>query len=189
MLARHAQSTLNVEHRVSGDPSLDVPLTEEGEAQARRLGAQLANLPLDACIHTQFSRTRLTAELALEGRQVELQTEPLLDDIKVGELEGLSVDEYRDWKARHDRGTPFPGGETLDDAARRYARAYRRLLATEHSSVLVVCHEIPIRYALNAAAGSSSLDGPMHSIPNATPYLFDEEALEHAAAAIERLAP
>ena len=43
--------------------------------------------------------------------------------------------------------------------------------------LLVVCHDIPIRYALNAAAGSDQLDGPQHGIPNATPYLFDEEGL------------
>ena len=140
MLARHAQSTLNVEHRVSGDPSLDVPLTEEGEAQARRLGAQLANLPLDACIHTQFSRTRLTAELALEGRQVELQTEPLLDDIKVGELEGLSVDEYRDWKARHDRGHALPG---RGDPRRRRAPLCPRLPAPPRDRTFLRARRLP----------------------------------------------
>jgi hypothetical protein len=53
--------------------------------------------------------------------------------------------------------------------------------------VLVVCHEIPIRYALNAAGGSDSLDGPVHDIPNAVPYCFDEDALERAAVGIERL--
>ena len=55
--------------------------------------------------------------------------------------------------------------------------------------VLVVCHEIPVRYALNAAAGSDTLDSPAHEIPNATAYLFDEEALGRAAGHIERLAP
>ena len=54
-------------------------------------------------------------------------------------------------------------------------------------TILAVCHEIPIRYALNAAAGSDRLDGPEHRIPNATPYLFDESALERAAEGIERL--
>jgi hypothetical protein len=53
--------------------------------------------------------------------------------------------------------------------------------------VLVVTHEIPVRYALNAAAGSDSLDGPAHEISNAVPYLFDEEALERAVRGIERL--
>jgi len=53
--------------------------------------------------------------------------------------------------------------------------------------VLVVCHEIPIRYALNAAAGSRELDGPVHEIPNATPFLFDEQALARAAERIDAL--
>jgi hypothetical protein len=53
--------------------------------------------------------------------------------------------------------------------------------------VLVVCHEIPLRYALNGAIGSDSLDGPAHELVNAVPYLFDEAGLERAAAGIERL--
>ena len=53
--------------------------------------------------------------------------------------------------------------------------------------MLVVCHEIPIRYALNAAAGSDDLDGPEHSLPNATPYLFDDDALGRAAQRIDEL--
>ena len=55
--------------------------------------------------------------------------------------------------------------------------------------MLVVGHEIPIRYALNAAAGSDALDGPpFHEIANATPFLFEGEALARAAARIEQLA-
>jgi 2,3-bisphosphoglycerate-dependent phosphoglycerate mutase len=188
VLARHAQSTLNLEQRVTGDPRLDVPLTDLGRQQAGLLGVELAHLPLDVCVHTRFPRTRLTAEIVLAGRQIRLETEPLLDDIAVGELEGSTVVEYRDWKALHARHIPFPGGESLDAAAHRYALAYRRLLETKHSAVLVVCHEIPIRYALNGAAGSDSLDGPVHEIPNAVPYCFDEDALERAAVGIERLA-
>ena len=53
--------------------------------------------------------------------------------------------------------------------------------------MLVVCHEIPVRYALNAAAGSSDLDGPAHQIANAAPYLFDEQQLERAAQRIRTL--
>jgi broad specificity phosphatase PhoE len=187
VLARHAQSTLNFEQRVTGDPALDVPLTEQGREEARLLGIQLANLPLDVCIHTRFPRTRLTAEIVLADREVRLETEPLLDDIAIGELEGSTLTEYRAWKADHTRGDAFPGGESLDTAAERYALACRRLLESKHSSVLVVCHEIPIRYALNGAAGSDSLEGPVHAIPNAVPFSFDEEALERAAAGIERL--
>jgi len=187
VLSRHGQTVLNVERRVNGDPALDVPLTPEGEQAARELGHEIANVPIEACVHTRFRRTRETACLALEGRDVPFVEEPLLDDIDVGELEGCTIDDYRAWKAAHTRGDRFPGGESLDEAARRYARAFRALHARPEQSLLVVCHEIPIRYAVNAASGSNDLDGPEHGIRNATPFLFDGEALGRAATRIDRL--
>jgi broad specificity phosphatase PhoE len=189
VLARHAHSILNLERRVNGDPTVDVPLTEEGREEARLLGTQLANIRLDLCIHTRFPRTRETAELAVAGRDVPLAVEPLLDDIDIGELEGFSLERYREVKDELGRDRPFPGGESLDAAARRYAEALRGLVARGAEHVLVVCHEIPVRYALNAAARSDLLDGPpFHEIPNAVPFLFDGNALSQAAARIEQLA-
>jgi broad specificity phosphatase PhoE len=187
-MARHGESTLNLERRVNGDPGVVVPLTERGREESSQLGIQVANVPLDLCVHTRFGRTVETAELALRGRDVPLACEPLLDDIDVGELEGRTIDDYRDWKRAHPRTDPFPGGESLVDAARRYAQAFRRLLERPEQRVLVVCHEIPVRYALNGATGLNELDGPVHQLRNATPYVFDEEGLERAVAGIERLA-
>ena len=188
VLARHAESTLNHQNRINGDPSVPADLTEAGRAQATLLGQELSGVPVGFCMHTQFGRTRVTAEIALEGRNVEFREEPLLDDIDVGELEGWTVDDYRTWKRGHTRADPFPGGESLDDAARRYARGFRAVLEVRHDVVLVVSHEIPIRYALNGAAGSDDLDAPAHAIPNARPYLFDEATLERAAERIDQLA-
>jgi probable phosphoglycerate mutase len=187
VLSRHGESALNVTGRVNGDPAIDVPLTDRGREQARALGEQTAHFGWDAWVVTRFDRTRETAELALAGRPVPIETEPLLDDVDVGELEGRTIDEYRAWKRAHTRADAFPGGESLDDSARRYARAFRALLALPHARVLVVCHEIPVRYAVNAAGGSDDLDGPVHDVVNAVPYLFDERGLERAAAGIERL--
>jgi 2,3-bisphosphoglycerate-dependent phosphoglycerate mutase len=187
VLSRHAHSQLNLEGRVNGDPSVPAPLTEEGRAQADRLGDELRHVPLEVCIHTRFPRTRETAEIAVSGREVPFVVEPLLDDVDVGNLEGAAVAEYRAWKMEHRRDEPFPGGESLDDAARRYAQGFRRVLERPERAVLVVAHEIPIRYALNAADGSGDLDGPEHAIPNATPYLFDEASLARAVEGIERI--
>jgi len=187
VLARHGESSLNLENRINGDFLLPVALTEKGREEARCLGRQLAHVRIDLCLHTRFSRTRETAEIALAGRNIPFEVEPLLDDIYVGDLEGATIEDYRAWKRGHKRSDDFPGGESLDDAARRYAVAYRQLLERSESSILVVTHEIPIRYALNAAAGSDELDGPAHQLANATPYLFDEDALARAVAGIERL--
>ena len=189
VLTRHAHSTLNAEGRINGDPAVPVPLTAEGRAEAVRLGHQLAALPIDLCVHTRFTRTRETADAILAGRDMPRLEEPLLDDIDVGDLEGDTIEAYEAWKRAHTgRDDPFPGGESLDDAARRYARGFRTLLERAEQTILVVCHEIPVRYALNAAGGSDELDWPDHSIPNATPYLFDDESLARAAARIEQLA-
>ncbi|MBA3733711.1 MAG: histidine phosphatase family protein [Actinobacteria bacterium] len=187
VLTRHGESTLNFENRINGDFSVPVALTEKGREEALLLGQQVAHIRIDLCIHTRFGRTRETAEIALAGRDVPFEVDPLLDDIDVGELEGKTIDEYRAWKRAHVRSDDFPGGESLDDAARRYALAFRKLLERPESSILVVTHEIPVRYALNAANGSDQLDGPAHQLPNAIPYPFDEDALARTVAGIERL--
>ena len=188
-LARHAESVLNLEGRVNGDPGVPAPLSDHGREEARLLGAQLAHVDVDLCVHTRFGRTRETAELALDGRRVRFEVEPLLDDIKIGELEGQPLARYREVKRELGRKHPFPGGESLDDAALRYAEAFARLGRAEARRVLVVCHEIPVRYALNAASGSDRLDGPpFHDIPNAAPFAFDASALVGAAERIRELA-
>jgi broad specificity phosphatase PhoE len=187
ILTRHAHSTLNVEGRVNGDPAVPVPLTDEGRDEAARLGHQLRELRIDLCVHTRFARTTETAHCILGGRNVPYLQEPLLDDVKIGDLEGEPIANYRAWKQAHTRADPFPGGESLDDAARRYARAFAKLLERDEPVTLVVCHEIPIRYALNAAAGSGDLDAPEHGIPNAMPYLFDDVTLARAVKGIEAI--
>jgi hypothetical protein len=81
--------------------------------------------------------------------------------------------------------TSSPAGKasTTPDGA-----TFRKLVARETPGVvLIVTHEIPIRYALNAGAGSDDLDSPMHEVRNATPYLFDDPSLLRAAERIDEL--
>ena len=188
VIARHGESTLNFENRVNGDPAAPVHLTDKGREESRLLGQQIAHIPIEHCLHTRFPRTRETAEIALAGRDIPFEEDAALDDIYLGELEGKTLDEYRAWKREHTRHDRFPGGESLDDAARRYAGAFEQLLKRPESPILVVTHEIPLRYAINAADGSDDLDGPAHQLANATPYLFDEKTLTRAIAEIRRSA-
>jgi 2,3-bisphosphoglycerate-dependent phosphoglycerate mutase len=187
VVARHAESTLNHERRVNGDPTVPVPLTERGSWEARELGVQIANIPVDLCIHTRFPRTRETAELALAGRGIPTHEEPLLDDIDVGDLEGKLIEEYRAWKHGHPRDVPFPNGESLDAAAARFADGWEAVVAHDARVVFVVTHEIPVRYLLNGAGGSDELDGPVHELRNATPYLFDEDGMRRGIAGIRQV--
>jgi probable phosphoglycerate mutase len=189
LLSRHGQSLLNVEGLVNGDPSRDLGLSELGVEEADALARQIAGIEIDFCVTSLFPRAMQTALHALGGRDVPRMVDGGLNDIQIGELEGKTLDDYRDWKDEHTRDDAFPGGESLNDAARRYADAFERVLDRPEATVLVVCHEIPVRYAVNAAAGSDDLDWPLHKVDNARPYLFDAAGLRRAVDQIRRLAP
>jgi broad specificity phosphatase PhoE len=188
LLARHGQSLFNVDSVVNGDPALDRGLSEQGIEEAGRLAGQLAGLPLDLVAVSPFPRALQTANIALAGREVPHLVDEDLGDVRIGDLEGKSLDAYRETPAHSNRKERFPGGESLDEAALRYATAVRRLLARSERTTLVVCHEIPVRYLVNAAGGSDELNGPLRFVANATPYLFDEAALHRAAERIQELA-
>ena len=189
ILTRHGRSVLNGLGLVNGDPRNDRGLSSEGSAQATALGRQLAGLEIGLCVVSEFRRAQQTAELALGVRNVATVVDPGWNDVRIGELEGRTIAEYEDWKRARPRSVPFPGGESLDDTARRYAAALERLLGREEEVVLVVCHEIPVRYSVNAAGGSDGLDHPLHVVPNATPYLFDAAAVRRAIDRILLLTP
>ena len=188
LVARHGQSLFNVDKVVNGDPALDRGLSEQGLEEAERLAGQLAALPLELVAVSPFPRAIQTANIALAGRDVPHLVDEDLGDVRIGELEGASLDAYRDSPAHSNRKERFPGGESLDEAALRYAGAFERLLARDEPVTFVACHEIPVRYLVNAAAGSDELNGPHRFVANAAPYLFDEGSLRRAVARIRELA-
>ena len=188
LLVRHGESLFNVDGVVNGNPALDRGLSERGIEEAERLGGQIANVPIDLVVVSPFPRAIQTANIALGRRVVPHEIDADLGDVRIGELEGGTLADYRASAAHADRDLAFPGGESLNDAARRYAAAFVRLCDRREPSTFVVCHEIPVRYAVNAAAGSTKFDAPVHDVANATPYLFDEPALRRAAARLVELA-
>ena len=188
LVARHGQSLFNVDKVVNGDPELDRGLSEQGIEEAQRLAGQLAALPLDVVAVSPFPRALQTANIALAGRDVPHVVDDDLGDVRIGGLEGESLDAYRAAPAHTNRKERFPGGESLDEAALRYAAAFERLLERDEAATFVVCHEIPVRYLANASAGSEELNGPLTVVANAAPYLFGEESLRRAVERIRELA-
>jgi alpha-ribazole phosphatase len=183
VLARHGESEFSVRGVMNGDPGLAGPLTEDGVEQARALGEALRETPIDLCVVTEFERTRQTAEVALEGRNVPRLVVPELNDINVGEFEGGLLETYRAW-ARDRSPVELPaGGESRAGVAGRFARGFRRLLGRPEETVLVVAHGLSIRYVLLALEGAEPRP-VVESVDYATPYRLTRSDLEHA---VERL--
>jgi broad specificity phosphatase PhoE len=184
ILARHAESEFSVRGAMNGDPGVAGALTEEGVEQASLLGEFLRNEDVDLCVTTEFERTKQTADLALVGRDVPRLVVPELNDIRVGDFEGGLLEAYRAWaRERSPVEIPPGGGESRAQAAERYARGFRVVLARTEETVLVVTHGLPIRYLLLAAEGSEPRP-VVESVDYSTPYRFSRTDLEHA---VERL--
>jgi broad specificity phosphatase PhoE len=186
LLARHAESEYSARELLNGDPAIAVSLTQEGEAQARRLGEALAGEPIDLCAVTEFARTRETAEVALAGRDVPLVVVPELNDHPAGRYEGRPIAEYLEWAhiARPDDVIP---GANVSRAAvvERFARGFRILLERPEAVVLAVLHSLPIAYLLAAVAGRDPASR-MEMLPYAEVRELTAEDVERGTARLER---
>jgi broad specificity phosphatase PhoE len=184
LLVRHGESEYSVKALVNGIPSVACPLTEPGRQQAEQLGERLSGEPIGLCVVTEFGRTHETADLVLGDREVPRLVVPDLNDPFYGAFEDGPLSAYRAWAATHGpEDVPPGGGETRLEIAARYVRGFRTVLARPESSILVVCHSLPIAFAAAAADGR----GPRAKMPLVTyaePHVLYADQL---AAAVERL--
>src|SRR5262249_7754013 len=110
LVVRHGQSLFNVDKVVNGVPVLDRGLSEQGIEEAERLAGQLSALPPDLVAVSPFPRALQTANIALAGREVPHLVDEDLGDVRIGDLEGASLDAYRATPAHSNRTERFPRG-------------------------------------------------------------------------------
>jgi broad specificity phosphatase PhoE len=115
-------------------------------------------------------------------------SEPLLDDIGCGRMEGALVQRDHTWRSGRGRDQRPAGGESIREAALRIAAALRTVSSRPEEVIVVVTHELVVRYALNATADNEDISSPWREIPNATPFVLEREAMARAAERIEVLA-
>jgi broad specificity phosphatase PhoE len=186
ILARHGESEYSAYGRLNGDITIPVALTQQGIREALALGEALRQAQLDLCVTSEFQRARETADLALGGRDVPRQVDARLNDPVIGRYEGVYIEEYRTWAAgASSSAAPEGDGESRLAIVERYTRAFRDLLARPEETILVVCHSLPVSYALGAREGTA----PGARVPlaeHATPYPFTADELDAATTLLEQ---
>lgn len=132
-LARHGETAWSISGQHTG--LTDIPLTERGERNARRLGERLAGMSFRRVFSSPSSRARRTCELAGFGKQAEIVSD--LAEWNYGDYEALTTQAIRqrrpDWQLFRDG---CPGGETLAEISARADRVVGRLQGQE-ADVLV----------------------------------------------------
>ena len=148
-LVRHGETAKNREGVWQGQ--LDVPLSEAGRAQARRLARRLAALDpgFDGLYTSDLARARETAAILGEALGLAPVPDPRLRELCVGELAGRPRDEvfsaYAEVMERSRRDpwrTRLPGGESLADLKGRLLDFLGDLPEGRH---LVVAHAGVVR--------------------------------------------
>ncbi|HEV7861303.1 MAG TPA: histidine phosphatase family protein [Acidimicrobiia bacterium] len=132
-LVRHGATEWSVTGQHTG--RTDVPLTEEGRRQAKRLGARLARERFALVLVSPLSRARETARLTGFGDVAEV--DPDLVEWDYGDYDSLTSADIRKerpgWTIWRDG---VPGGETLEQVAARADRVLARVRSVEGNVVL-----------------------------------------------------
>lgn len=135
---RHGPTLWSGQGRHTG--RTDVPLTDDGEAEAVAIKWRLDAVDFDVRLVSPLERARRTAELAgVTGADVE----PLVREWDYGDAEGLTRAEMRDrlgdpaWTVWS--GT-MPGGESLAEVAARADAVAALLRERTRQRALVVAH-------------------------------------------------
>ncbi len=127
-LARHGETAWSRTGQHTG--LTDIPLTERGERNARRLGERLAGLTFAKVFSSPLERAFRTCELSGFGDVAVV--DPDLVEWDYGEYEGITSAEIRkkrpDWDLFRDG---CPGGETPQQLAARADRVLVRIRAVE----------------------------------------------------------
>jgi broad specificity phosphatase PhoE len=123
-LARHGETAWTVSGQHTG--LTDIPLTERGERNAKRLGERLKGLTFDRVFTSPLQRARKTCELAGFGAVAEV--DPDLVEWNYGAYEGKTtaqiLQQQPDWLIFRDG---CPGGESPRDVWARADRVITRV--------------------------------------------------------------
>src|SRR6185295_8291602 len=90
VLIRHGQSLWNLENRFTG--WVDVPLTEQGRAEARKAGSLIKDIKFDVAYTSALARAQETLALVLEsaGQKPPIIRDKALNERDYGDLSGLN---------------------------------------------------------------------------------------------------
>jgi broad specificity phosphatase PhoE len=139
-LCRHGDTAWSGERRLAG--RTDLPLTEQGEQNARQLGERLKSIQFDRVISSPLLRARRTAELAGFADAV---IDPRLIEMNFGQYDGRTreeiIRERPGWTYLRDGS---PGGETAADLGRRADAVLSDLLGRKET-VLIFGHSVILR--------------------------------------------
>jgi 2,3-bisphosphoglycerate-dependent phosphoglycerate mutase len=183
VLVRHGQSIWNAEDRFTG--WIDVPLSSQGEEEARKAGQLLKGYKFDVAYTSALMRAQDTLAIMLEemGVDIPMIRDAALNERMYGSLQGLNKEQTRKkyspeivklWRRSYD--IPPPGGEALKDTAARTIPFFERAILGDISqgkNALVVAHGNSNRSIIMKLDSLSPDEVVALEVATGIPYVFE----------------
>ncbi len=158
-MVRHGATILSAEDRFAG--ATDVPLSDEGREQTRRLAQRLKTENIAAVYASPLGRTRETARILAEPHGLDVQTRDGLREISHGhweqmtrrEVEEKFPEEAAEWERDPYTFAPIGGESGLAVTARALPALIEIVREHPCANVLVVSHKATIRLLLSLLLG------------------------------------
>ena len=158
-IARHGETTWNVEGRIQGRSDPDLSL--KGQQQSLALLEQLKRQSLSAIYTSSLQRSILTAQPVANHFGLPIRQESDLDEIAFGVLEGRNLYQFdemtkSEWERFKDDRFNYriPGAENYTDVANRIKPFLDRILQNHGGQeVLIVGHRVVNRLLIGMLMG------------------------------------
>lgn len=187
VILRHGQTEYNRLHLITGQR--DVPLTEEGEEQAREAGRLLDAIVFDKAYSSTLQRAFNTAALALKETKANdhilasIEQRPEIMEVDAGDFTGRNYRTDPEMKSFiRDFNTPRPRGESDADLVKRVRKFFDEDVLPrleKGENVIIVSHAGTVR-AFEIVLGVDDVPemaggvwASRKHIPNATPTVYE----------------
>lgn len=169
-LLRHAE----VSYFPGGRPvkPTTVKLTDRGRKQALAAADALSEVELDRVVTSGLPRTIETAEIALGGREIEIEKVEDFEEIRGGSFADIDPQEIRDafmgaMQVKNPADARFFGGETFGELAGRVIPAWEKLMGESGwETLLLVAHGAVNRVLISHVLGTdASVYGKLEQDP------------------------
>jgi broad specificity phosphatase PhoE len=169
-IVRHGESILNNEKRHTGAVK-NSTLTPQGEKDAVDVASWFLRrgIRVSRIISSPLERARLTGERIAEATNAPLEVREDAKELNLGDLEGMLISQartdYSDFFTRRGRSaeakvsTPYPNGESPEQALKRIKPLTDEILASGEEVIVIVGHQ-----GVNRAIRSGLTGEPLESL-------------------------
>ena len=185
IMVRHGESETNVTRVFTGQ--MDVPLTETGMEQARRMAEYMDKYHVDKMYASPLQRAMDTAKAIADRQTCTIEEAPALMEVYAGSWQGLPFEEiaekfpetYQAWRA--DIGSAVTAdGESCQQLYDRVTEFFKKVLQEPEETVCLVCHATPIRMIESyIEADSVKVAQEIGWVPNASVTVYEYDGAFH----------